>query len=114
MLEGGFSWDGETYRQDVGVAVCKNSAIVSLDVEESQDDILPTILEQKLEIFLEPIFVKCVGAVGKSEEHVVEHGLESWNRSVLVVREKIGEGIGRGDAEGKDLSKERISISSAQ
>ena len=49
--------------EDVSVAVGENREIVSLNVHEGEENVFPAIDEKKLEIFLETVFVNCVGCV---------------------------------------------------
>ena len=89
--------------EDVGVAVGEDGEVVSFDVHEGEDDVLPAIDEQELEVAFRPVSVDRVGGVDGGEDDVVEEGLEGRNGGASV-DEEGGEGVRRCDAEGEDLS----------
>lgn len=89
--------------QDGGVPVREHGEVVSLDVEEGEDDVFPTIFQQEAEPALEAAAVQGVGGVDDVEEDVVEEGLEGGDGGALG-DEEGGEGICGCDAESEDLT----------
>lgn len=94
----------ELGRQNVGVSVGQNSKVVSLNVQERHDEILPAILDSNLPPTTNTIFVEEDWGVDEEHEDVVEDGLEGGNVCARIGKE-AGEGVGGRDAQSKNLSK---------
>lgn len=88
--------------KNCSVAVCQHNEVVSLDIEESQDEESPSIDEDQTTPLLESIFVDRIRRVDQVEKNVVEEGLEGWNRSSLS-RQKRRERIRRRNTNREDL-----------
>lgn len=70
-------------RQDGGISVGKHGEIVTFNVEEGKDDVLPPIFEQKPTIALKPVAVKGVGGVDDIEQDIHEESLKGGDGSAL-------------------------------
>jgi hypothetical protein len=74
-----------------------------LDVHKGEDDVLPPIDHEKLEILFEAIRVYGVGCVDGGQDDIVEESLKSWDRGSSVGK-KGSKSIRCCDAESQDLS----------
>ena len=89
---------GTTY-----VAIGQHDKVVSLDVEEGQDEESPAVCDEEAQPLFPPVLVNRVRGVDQVEQHVVEQRLEGGDRSALV-GEEGRQRVGRGDANGQDYA----------
>jgi hypothetical protein len=90
--------------QDVGVSVGQNSKVVSLNVQERHDQILPAILDGNLPPAADTVLVEEYGGVDEEHEDVVEDGLEGGDVGASL-GEEAGEGVGRSNAQSENLAE---------
>ena len=95
-------------RKDRGIAIRKHGKVVTLDVEEREDHVAPSVLPDEARPALEAVLVDGPGGVDEVEQDVVEPGLKGGDGGALG-DEEGGEGVGRGDAKRQDLSSRSIS-----
>jgi len=88
---------------DGGVAVGEDDEVVTLDVEEAKDEVLPSRGFDDLPVSLGADLVERIWGEDEIEEDVSEERLEGGNGCALV-GEEAREGVGPCDAEGEDLA----------
>ena len=76
------------FANDSRVPVSKHEKVVSLDIQECQDDILPTILEHEPDPSHEAIFIDCIGAIDQREAYIIPQCLESGDGEVACCKER--------------------------
>jgi hypothetical protein len=91
------------------ISVGEDGEVVSLDVHETQDYVLPPVHHEEPEESLEAVAVDCVGCVDCTEHNVVEESLEGGDGGSLVEEERR-EGVGSSDAESKNLSEVLLAL----
>lgn len=92
-----------------GVAIGQDGEIVTLNIHEREDNIFPAVHKEDPEVFLEAVSKDRICRVDEQEENVIEESLEGRNVRANICKES-GEGIGRGNTKGEDLSKIEIRI----
>lgn len=94
----------ELRRQNVRVSVGQNSKVVSLDVQERHDEVLPPILHSNTPPALDTILPQENRRVDEEHQDVIEDGLERGNVGTRI-GEEAGEGVGGRDAQRKNLAQ---------
>lgn len=95
----------ELRRQDVCVAVRQNRKVVTQDVKERHDDVLPPVGLDRAPPTRETLKVEEHGVIHNQQRNVVEHGLERGDVDALADVEQGGEGVGGRDAQSEDLAE---------
>jgi hypothetical protein len=72
---------------ETNISIRQHNEIISLHIHKSQYKEPPPIFQDQLTPFLEAVFINRVARVYDVEQHVVEEGLEGWDRSAFVGEE---------------------------
>ena len=82
----------ERCRENSGVAVGQDSEVVTLDVAEGQQKVLPAPFELKVKVAARRVAKDSVGEIDKREQDIVEQRLEGGDRGAFI-DEKGSEGV---------------------